>query len=129
MVAPIPSQSSVQITTATLQIAIAQLPPMQSSETLSQAVHRLALKYNQDETLINRLIECESGGKQSARNYNTVVGVDVGVFQINTFFHQSRAESLGYNIYTLEGNLAYGFVLLKEQGTTPWNWSKFCWQG
>lgn len=76
---------------------------------------------------IKKIIWCESKGKQSARNHQSVVGYDVGVFQINTHFHLRSAQRMGIDIFTGEGNVAYGFHLLKTQGTKPWLWSKHCW--
>jgi hypothetical protein len=97
--------------------------------TLQQQIHQLNLKYQTQvsDQKIYRIIECESHGQQSARNYHAVVGVDVGLFQLNIHYHLSRAASMGFNIYTSQGNLEYGFVLLKESNTKPWSWSRSCW--
>ena len=78
-------------------------------------------------TTIKKIIECESHGQQSARNYKAVVGVDVGLMQLNTYFHQKQAAQEGLDIYTEAGNLTYGFELMKAQGSKPWYWSKGCW--
>lgn len=52
---------------------------------------------------------------------------DVGVLQINLAAHAKNALALGYDIYTLEGNLAYGKYLYDQQGTGPWYMSAHCW--
>ncbi len=52
---------------------------------------------------------------------------DIGVMQINAHYHEERAATMGLDIYSLEGNLAYAKFLYKKQGTTPWNSSRVCW--
>jgi len=53
---------------------------------------------------------------------------DVGVFQINEYYHLDKSIELGFDIYTTEGNMDYAEHLYETQGTTPWKWSAFCWQ-
>jgi len=52
---------------------------------------------------------------------------DVGVMQINEKYHLSDSIKLGFDIYTLEGNMAYAKHLYKTQGTRPWEYSSHCW--
>jgi len=52
---------------------------------------------------------------------------DIGLCQINEFWHLSEAEKLGLDIYTVEGNLKFCVWLYKKEGTEPWNWSKDNW--
>ncbi len=56
-----------------------------------------------------------------------VNNADVGVMQINEFYHLDTAEKKDYNIYTIEGNTGYARDLYERQGTRPWNSSKPCW--
>lgn len=51
----------------------------------------------------------------------------VGVFQFYGSVHRGGAMALGFDIDTLEGNLAYAKHLFTVSGTTPWNSSKTCW--
>ncbi len=51
----------------------------------------------------------------------------VGVFQLFERVHLSGAKTLGFDIDTLEGNLAYAKHLYDTSGTKPWNSSKACW--
>jgi hypothetical protein len=51
----------------------------------------------------------------------------VGVFQFYEAVHAAGAASLGHNLTTLEGNLAYAKHVYDTQGTTPWNSSRSCW--
>ena len=97
------------------------------SKTFDGEVHRLSIKYHQNELLARKIIYCESRSIPSARNLQAVVGVDVGYWQINTFYHLAGAKVVGLDIYNQWENLEYGFILLSNQGTRPWNWSKPCW--
>lgn len=47
--------------------------------------------------------------------------------QINEGYHGSIAKDLGYDIYTLKGNMAYARSLYEKQGLQPWIASKSCW--
>jgi len=53
--------------------------------------------------------------------------LDTGVFQVNLKYHGERAKELGIDLGSLQGNTDYALLLYKEQGLTPWNWSKHCW--
>ncbi len=52
---------------------------------------------------------------------------DVGVMQINTYYHGEKAEELGLDLHSLNGNLAYALYLYDKEGTRPWNSSRPCW--
>jgi len=56
-----------------------------------------------------------------------VNNADVGVMQINEYYHLETAEKENYNIYSIEGNTAYARRLYEKQGTQPWSSSKPCW--
>lgn len=75
---------------------------------------------------------CESAYRQFNQDGSVLRGrqnpQDVGVLQINEKYHLAESIRLGYDIYTLEGNLDYGLYLYNNQGLTPWNWSRHCWQ-
>jgi len=101
--------------------------------TFDTFVHHLALKYGQDEELARKIIACESQYKQGNTHKNlqedgTVWSTDWGYWQINDYWHLDEAKSQGYDIrYNWQHNLEYGFKMLKSEGTTPWNASKYCW--
>lgn len=95
-------------------------------QTLSQEIDTYAIKYKVSAALAKRIISCESKNLQSARRVNAH-SVDVGLWQLNTRYQLADAQKRGDDIYTVKGNLDYGFWLLSTQGTSPWNWSKYCW--
>ncbi len=51
----------------------------------------------------------------------------IGVFQIYEDIHAAYAQTLGMDITTLEGNLAYARLLYNREGTQPWMSSFPCW--
>lgn len=53
---------------------------------------------------------------------------DIGIFQINESYHGDEARSLGYNIDTTAGNIAFAKVLYDRQGLNPWYESRSCWE-
>jgi hypothetical protein len=49
------------------------------------------------------------------------------VMQINEKYHLETSRELGFNIHTLEGNMAYARYLYEKQGARPWLASSHCW--
>ena len=88
-------------------------------------------EYFKDTPIMAEVSYCESNHRQFDGNGNVLRGrvnsQDVGVMQINEKYHLGTAQKLGINIYTLEGNLAYGKYLYDTQGVAPWVYSKPCW--
>ena len=74
---------------------------------------------------------CESRMRQFGPNglvlRGTVHPPDVGVFQINERVHGSTARSLGIDLHTTEGNVAFARYLYNKEGTVPWRSSQGCW--
>lgn len=67
--------------------------------------------------------KCESGFRQF-NNDGTVLtssnGLYIGIFQIDPAIHAEYALSLGMDVYTIDGNIAYAKNLYDAQGPTPW---------
>jgi len=75
---------------------------------------------------------CESTFRQHDKNGQVLRGKvnnsDVGVMQINLYYHSSDAQKLGYDLDTLEGNTAYARALYEKKGASPWVHSSDCWK-
>lgn len=88
-------------------------------------------EYFKDIPIMAEVSFCESTHRQFDENGNVLRGKvnskDVGVMQINEYYHLDTAQRLGINIYTLEGNLEYGRYLYETQGVAPWVHSSGCW--
>lgn len=74
---------------------------------------------------------CESQYRHFSKNGNILRGVvnnsDLGVMQINEYYHGKTAGVLELDIYTLEGNLEYARWLYGKEGAQPWKSSSPCW--
>jgi hypothetical protein len=84
----------------------------------------------EDQILVD-IARCESSFRQFDTNGDLIRGkansADVGVMQINEKYQGPTAKKLGYDIYTVEGNVAYAKHLYEEQGSAPWSASSKCW--
>ncbi len=88
-------------------------------------------QYFSDIPIMIQIARCESTFRQLDRDGDIhrgrVNNADVGVMQINEFYHLDQAEKKDFDIYTIEGNTAYARDLYERQGTQPWSSSKACW--
>lgn len=101
-------------------------------KNLDSEISRLASLYKVDESLAREIIRCESRIYKKATNENldkngNIWSKDHGYWQINDYWHEETAKKLGFNIYDEWDNLEYGFILISQQGTSPWSASKGCW--
>lgn len=82
--------------------------------------------------VLQRIINCESGGKQYAKNgqinvhVNADGTVDLGAMQINSV-NFAGATKLGLDLTKEADNIAYGKYLFANRGSEPWYSSKSCW--
>jgi hypothetical protein len=81
--------------------------------------------------ILAEIARCESRFRQFGIDGQVLQGKqvpdDLGIMQVNAYFHEDAAEKLGFDLHTLDGNLAYGQWLYDREGTRPWNASKPCW--
>jgi hypothetical protein len=84
-----------------------------------------------DEPILVEVARCESTFRQYDKDGEVIRGKvnsqDVGVMQINEYYHADEAAKLGMNIYTIEGNVAFAKHLYDKFGTDPWSSSEKCW--
>ncbi len=87
--------------------------------------------YFKDDPVLAEIAKCESTYRQFRKDGKVIRGKvnpsDVGIMQINEIYHADRAEKLGFDIYTLEGNIAYAKWLYEKEGVKPWGSSSKCW--
>ena len=97
-----------------------------------QTLGEYVKEYYQDEPILAEIARCESMYRQLNADGEVLRGkvnsYDVGVMQINLQYHEKRATELGYDLHTLEGNLAYAKYLYSKEGTAPWSSSAPCWK-
>ncbi len=87
--------------------------------------------YFKDIPIMAEIAKCESHFRQFEKDGSIfrgkITAKDVGVMQVNEYYHLKRAQKLGYNIHTIEGNMAYSRLLYTEEGVDPWISSSACW--
>lgn len=102
-----------------------------SVPTIAEHIADEAVASGVDAELAIKISYCESRWRQYDKQGKPLRGMhnpdDVGLFQINENYHLSRANKLGYDIYSTEGNIDYAMWLLANEGSKPWRWSKPCW--
>ncbi|TSC66926.1 MAG: hypothetical protein CEO19_428 [Parcubacteria group bacterium Gr01-1014_73] len=97
----------------------------------TQTLEELVRDYYGDMPILAEVARCESQFRHFGKNGNIIRGIanakDVGVMQINEEYHSNKAETLGLDIYSLDGNLEYARYLYEKEGTKPWRASAKCW--
>ncbi len=129
----------------TTPVRLPEMPKVENTVTESSVIKPITKKdiatmmsteqyvrrYFKDIPIMIEIARCESTFRQldddGEVHRGRVVAQDVGVMQINEYYHLDQAQKKEINIYSLDGNLAYARDLYERQGTTPWNSSKPCW--
>ena len=101
--------------------------PMPAAQTVEQYVRG----YFAAEPIMVEIARCESRFKQFDNDGSIHRGVvnrsDLGVMQVNEYYHGTVADKLGLDLYTIQGNVAYAKYLYEKEGTAPWLSSSPCW--
>ncbi|MFZ2038787.1 MAG: hypothetical protein WAV11_02525 [Minisyncoccia bacterium] len=88
-------------------------------------------EYYADQPILAEIAKCESTFRHFMSNGEVLRGIvnngDVGVMQINERYHKDTATKLGFDLETIDGNLAYAKWLYDKEGTYPWISSSPCW--
>jgi len=86
---------------------------------------------------LRAIMACESGGKwvvvPVTSSNGTSLGHDTGPCQVNTYYHEDRARTLGYDLMNPTQNMMYCIQLYEEQGnrprgSNPWDATRACWE-
>ena len=125
-------------TVPTLAIDVTSTAP---THTVAQAhthnyghsVEKVVRAYFKDIPIMAEVAWCESRFVHTDPHTGTVKRghmnpADLGVMQINEYYHGVRAHALNLDLTKLEDNLAYARYLYEKEGTRPWNASQFCWE-
>lgn len=102
------------------------------ADTNYNSAIRLALiKEFGSEHIMLHIASCESRYRQFDKDGSVLRGrvnpKDVGVFQINEYYHLTTAQKLGIDIYSLQGNIKYAKILYDRNGTRDWKASQPGW--
>lgn len=119
--------SALGATPATTTPAMPTLTVAPQAQTIRDQV----ATYFVDIPVMVDIAKCESHFRQFNKDGDVYRGKendhDVGVMQVNEDFHLSVSKKLGFDIYTLDGNMEYARYLYEKEGTAPWSSSKPCW--
>jgi len=87
--------------------------------------------YFKNDPILVDIARCESRFRQLDANGNILRGLinkgDLGIMQINEYYHADKAAKLGFDLKTVDGNLAYAKYLYNKEGVQPWISSSKCW--
>ena len=120
------------ITELTMAILLFANPFSATSAIIKpQTMEELVRNYYSDMPILVEVARCESQFRHFGKNGEVIRGIanakDVGVMQINERYHSDKSETLGMDIYSLDGNLEYAKYLYEKEGTKPWRSSAKCW--
>lgn len=77
--------------------------------------------WGKDQAIGMEIARCESGFRTKGPHVaNTNLTIDQGIFSINSVHGMPEMENPVANIST-------AYLMFKEQGTAPWDSSKWCW--
>jgi hypothetical protein len=89
-------------------------------------------EYFADEPILVEIAKCESTFRHFDKDGSVLRGKinksDIGIMQINEFYHGNQAKELGLDLYSLEGNLIFAKYLYEKYGVQPWQSSASCWK-
>lgn len=99
----------------------------------NEYARKLMKKKFEKHPILIEIAMCESSGRHFNEKGEVLRGKvdnrDIGIMQINEFYHDSMAKKLDLDIHTIEGNLEYANVLYEKFGGQPWSASAPCWAG
>ena len=89
--------------------------------------------YFAETPILAEIARCESRFRQVNNDGTVLHGIvnksDVGIMQVNEYYHGAKAKDLGFDLETVNGNLAYAKYLYDKEGGAPWSASASCWKG
>lgn len=107
---------------------VALIAPVSNNRTVESDVR----EYFKDIPILAEIAKCESEFKHIGANGEIIRGKvnrgDLGVMQINKYYHEEDASKLGLDLKTLRGNMAFARNLYDKYGTSPWQSSSGCWE-
>ena len=124
-----PSATGVDImSTTTAPWVIARV----EEKLTSKEIENIAKVYFKSDPILVEVARCESSFRQLDTDGEVLKGTvnkgDLGLMQINKYYHAEKAESMGLDLETLHGNMGYAKYLYNKEGLKPWGSSKPCWK-
>ncbi len=125
--------TSTDLSTSTIVVPNITIEEKASKIPTRKEVEAKAREYFKKDPILVEIAKCESEFRQFDKDGKVLRGVvnqsDVGVMQINKYYHADTAVKLGFDLETVEGNMAYAKYLYEKEGVQPWRSSSPCWKG
>ena len=87
--------------------------------------------WNEDSYKGIMVASCESQLQQFDKDGTVLRGRvnpdDIGIFQINSFYHEEDYLKMNIDVFTPIGNIMYAKFIYDRSGLAPWVHSKHCW--
>lgn len=123
-----PPEASNSIEDSIIVDGVALMAPVGNTNTVEADVR----EYFKDIPILAEIAKCESEFKHTGDNGEIIKGRvnrgDLGVMQINKYYHEDDALKLGLDLKTLQGNMTFARKLYEKYGTSPWQSSSECWK-
>ena len=129
----------VALAQANITVALSDIKVPTNLETVTETamtakpitLEEYVREYWEDSPIMAEVAMCESRFRQTGSDGTILRGrsnpADVGIMQVNEFYHAAKADELGHDLYALDGNLAYAKYLYERYGLRPWKASAPCW--
>lgn len=118
-------------TTTAPGVSVAKVEQTTTNIPTSKELEVKAREFFKNDPILVEIARCESSFRHLTEDGSVLRGKvnkgDVGLMQINEFYHADTAEKLGLDLETLEGNMAYAKYLYNREGGQPWKASSTCW--
>lgn len=112
-------------------VQVAETPKKESANPIDKNLESYVRNFYKDTPILAEVARCESHFTQFTASGRVLRGIavksDVGIMQINEVYHLKEAKALGMDIYSLDGNLAFGKYLYEKNGARDWLASSPCW--
>lgn len=97
----------------------------------TKEIEKYVSRYFSDIPIMVDIAWCESRFRHVGKTGSVIRGEinrsDLGVMQINEYYHGDAADTLGLDLLEFGDNMAYARYLFEKEGTTPWLSSSPCW--
>jgi len=102
------------------------IPAVVKEQTVEEVIVEV---FKEDAPTMLAVARCESNTRQFNADGTVLVGItgDLGTFQIAPQYWLESSRLLGYDIYSVRGNVEFAHYLYTRYHLKPWNASSHCW--
>ena len=123
--------SDVKVTSNVPQIKAPVVEKTEIEVPNNLGLEKKVREFFKNDPILVDIAKCESRFRQFDTKGESLRGKinksDIGLMQVNEYYHADTAKKLGLDIHTVDGNLAYARYLYDKEGAQPWISSSKCW--